>query len=93
MVPSKWYPLLAQDTCVINRSGLQNLLGLSIICKLKNFKREKKGIGAVCVYNSKIFAKHTLKSVNGNRGMEVDKKNYIHIHTHKFAYEKHISYV
>jgi hypothetical protein len=34
-VPSKWYPLLARDTCVINRSGLQNLLGLSIICKQK----------------------------------------------------------
>ena len=35
-VPSKWYPLLARDTCVINRSGLQNLLGLSIICKQKS---------------------------------------------------------
>ena len=52
-VPSKWYLLLARDTCVINRSGLQNLLGLSIICKQKlRTSIGKKGTRAVCAYNS-----------------------------------------
>ena len=49
-VPSKRYLLLTRDTCVINRSGLQNLLG-SIICKQKlRTSIGKKGTRAVCAY-------------------------------------------
>jgi len=32
-VPSKWYRLLAQGTCVIDRNNLQNLFKSSIKCK------------------------------------------------------------
>jgi len=55
MVPSKWYLLLARDTCVINRSGLQNLLG-SIICKQKlRTSIGKKGTRAICVWQNRLI--------------------------------------
>ena len=52
-VPSKWYLLLARDTCVINRSGLHNLLG-SIICKqkLRTSIGKKRNTCSLCILGS-----------------------------------------